>query len=39
MELLIIAAIVIVFEFAVSRWSYDSRDGFNIHRRINITRR
>jgi len=33
MELLLIVAIVIVFELAAARWSYDSRDGFNTRRR------
>jgi hypothetical protein len=33
MEFLLILAVVIVFEFAAARWPYDSRDGFNIHRR------
>jgi len=33
MELLVIVALVVVFEFAAARWSYDSRDGFNTPRR------
>jgi hypothetical protein len=33
MELLLIVALVIVFEFAAMRWSHDSRDDFNFPRR------
>jgi hypothetical protein len=32
MELLLIVAIVIAFEFAAARWSHDSRDGFHTSR-------
>jgi hypothetical protein len=32
MELLIILAIVAVFEFAAARWAHDSRDGFRLTR-------
>jgi hypothetical protein len=32
MELLLIVAIIVVFEYAAARWGYDSRD-LNIRRR------
>jgi hypothetical protein len=33
MELLLIVIVVLVFELAVARWGYDSRDGFRIFKR------
>jgi hypothetical protein len=33
MELLFIVGVVIIFELAVARWGYDSRDGFRIFKR------
>ncbi len=32
MELLIIVALVAIFEFAAARWAFDSRDGFRLTR-------
>jgi len=29
MELLIIVAVLVIFELAVARWAFDSRDGFS----------
>ena len=33
MELLIVLALVAIFEYAVARWAHDSRDGFGASRR------
>jgi hypothetical protein len=32
MELLLILALVVIFEFAAVRWGYDSRDDFRVRR-------
>jgi hypothetical protein len=29
MNILILAAILVLFQYVVARWGYDSRDGFN----------
>ena len=33
MELLLIIALVLLFELAAARWGYDSRDGFRFSKR------
>ena len=33
MELLIIIALVVIFEYAAVRWGHDSRDGFRFGKR------
>jgi hypothetical protein len=32
-ELFVIVAIVLAFEYAAARWGFDSRDGFRFKRR------
>ena len=33
MEIIVIVALVVAFEYAAARWGYDSRDGFRFKRR------
>jgi hypothetical protein len=33
MDLLVIVALILLFEYAAVRWGYDSRDSFNTNRR------